>query len=54
MWSSTRCADAWPDTGKKMQQPEAGDAIARVFDKPQQSHVLDVQGVEKLQCKHAA
>ena len=33
-----------------MQQTEAGDAIARVLDEPQQrQHVLDVRGIEELQ-----
>ena len=39
-----------PDAGQKMQQPEAGDAVARILDEPQQrQHVLDVRGVEELQ-----
>src|ERR1700738_4479681 len=33
-----------------MQQPEAGNAVTRIFDKPQQrQHVLDVRGIKKLQ-----
>src|SRR5215216_5304540 len=33
-----------------MQQPKTGDAVARIFDEPQQrQHVLDVGGVEELQ-----
>ena len=39
-----------PDAGQQMQQTEPGDAVARIFDEPQQrQHVLDVGGVEKLQ-----
>ena len=50
MWSSTRCAEAGPTPGHQMHQPEAGDAVARVLDKPQQrQHVLDVRGIEELQ-----
>ena len=50
IWSSTRCAVAGSDAGQQVQQPEAGDAIARIFDEAQQrQHVLDVRGVEKLQ-----
>jgi hypothetical protein len=39
-----------PDAGKKMQQTESGDAVARILDEPQQrQHVLDVGGVQELQ-----
>ena len=39
-----------PIAGQQMQQAEAGDAVARIFDEAQQrQHVLDVRGVEKLQ-----
>src|SRR5258707_1014818 len=38
------------DTRQQVHHAEAGDAIARIFDKAQQrQHVLDVRGVEKLQ-----
>jgi hypothetical protein len=39
-----------PDAGQKMQQPEAGDAVARILGEAQQrQHVLDVRGIEKFQ-----
>ena len=38
------------DAGHQLQQPEAGDAVARVLDEAQQrQHVLDVGGVEEFQ-----
>ena len=39
-----------PDARQQMQDAEAGDAVARILDEPQQrQHVLDVGGVEKFQ-----
>ena len=50
IWSSTRCAVAGSDAGQQVQQPEARDAVARIFDETQQrQHVLDVRGIEKFQ-----
>ena len=39
-----------PDAGQQLHQPEAGDAITRIFDEAQQrQHVLDMGGVEKFE-----
>src|SRR5258705_10065477 len=41
---------SWTDAGNQMHQPEARNAVARIFDETQQcQHVLDVSSVEKFE-----